>query len=64
MSEKSSKVFVTPHNQAFAKGDVLKINGLYWRVLGAQDAKPYAKLLLLGAKSKESPHVYNANTYR
>ena len=64
MSEKSSKVFVTPHNQAFAKGEVLKINGLYWRVLGAQDAKPYAKLLLLGAKSKESPYVYNANTYR
>ena len=64
MSEKSSKVLVTPHNQAFAKGEVLKINGLYWRVLGAQDAKPYAKLLLLGAKSKESPYVYNANTYR
>ena len=64
MSEKSSKVFVTPHNQAFAKGEVLKINGLYWRVLGAQDAKPYAKLLLLGTKSRESPYVYNANTYR
>ena len=64
MSEKSSKVFVTPHNQAFAKGEVLKINGLYWRVLGAQDDKPYAKLLLLGAKSKESPYVYGANSYR
>ena len=64
MSEKSSKVFVTPHNQAFAKGEVLKINGLYWRVLGAQDDKPYAKLLLLGAKSKESPYVYSASTYR
>ena len=64
MSEKSSKVFVTPHNQAFAKGEVLKINGLYWRVLGAQDDKPYAKLLLLGAKSKAAPYVYNANTYR
>ena len=64
MSEKSSKVLVTPHNQAFAKGEVLKINGLYWRVLGAQDDKPYAKLLLLGAKSKESPYVYNANSYR
>ena len=64
MSEKSSKVLVTPHNQAFAKGEVLKINGLYWRVLGAQDDKPYAKLLLLGAKSKESPYVYSANTYR
>ena len=64
MSEKSSKVFVTPHNQAFAKGEVLKINGLYWRVLGAQDDKPYAKLLLLGAKSKESPHVYSAGAYR
>ena len=64
MSEKSSKVFVTPHNQAFAKGEVLKINGLYWRVLGAQDDKPYAKLLLLGAKGKESPYIYQANTYR
>lgn len=64
MSEKSSKVLVTPHNQAFAKGEVLKINGLYWRVLGAQDDKPYAKLLLLGAKSKEAPYVYSANTYR
>ena len=64
MSEKNSKVFVTPHNQAFAKGEVLKINGLYWRVLGAQDDKPYAKLLLLGVKGKESPHVYNANIYR
>ena len=64
MSEKSSKVFVTPHNQAFAKGEVLKINGLYWRVLGAQDAKPYAKLLLLGTKSRESPYVYSANSYR
>ena len=29
MSEKSSKVLVTPHNKAFAKGEVLKINGLY-----------------------------------
>ena len=46
MSEKSSKVLVTPHNQAFAKGEVLKINGLYWRVLGVEDDKPYAKLLL------------------
>lgn len=64
MSEKTSKVLVTPHNQAFAKGEVLKINGLYWRVLGAQDDKPYAKLLLLGAKSKDSPYVYKANTYR
>ena len=64
MSEQTSKILVTPHNQAFAKGEVLKINGLYWRVLGAQDTKPYAKLLLLGAKSKESPYVYNANTYR
>ena len=64
MSEKSSKVFVTPHNQAFAKGEVLKINSLYWRVLGAQDAKPYAKLLLLGSKYREEPHVYQANTYR
>ena len=64
MSEKTSKVLVTPHNQAFAKGEVLKINGLYWRVLGAQDDKPYAKLLLLGAKSKESPYIYSANTYR
>ena len=64
MSEKSSKVLVTPHNQAFAKGEVLKINGLYWRVLGAQDDKPYAKLLLLGVKSKNSPNVYQANTYR
>lgn len=64
MSEKSSKVFVTPHNQAFAKGEVLKINGLYWRVLGAQDDKPYAKLLLLGTKGTEAPYVYSANTYR
>ena len=64
MSEKSSKVFVTPHNQAFAKGEVLKINGLYWRVLGAQDAKPYAKLLLLGTKSRESLFIPFANTYR
>lgn len=64
MSEKSSKVFVTPHNQAFAKGEVLKINGLYWRVLGAEDAKPYAKLLLLGSKYREEPDVYGANTYR
>lgn len=29
MSEQTSKVFVTPHNQAFAKGDVLKIDGWY-----------------------------------
>lgn len=64
MSEKSSKVFVTPHNQAFAKGEVLKINGLYWRVLGAQDDKPYAKLLLLGTKSRESLFIPFANTYR
>ena len=64
MSEQTSKILVTPHNQAFAKGEVLKINSLYWRVLGAQDAKPYAKLLLLGAKSKESPYVYSAGTYR
>ena len=64
MSEQTSKVLVTPHNQAFAKGEVLKINGLYWRVLGAQDAKPYAKLLLLGTKSRESPYIYHANTYR
>lgn len=64
MSEKSSKVLVTPHNQAFAKGEVLKINGLYWRVLGAQDAEPYAKLLLLGVKSKESPYIYSTKTYR
>ena len=64
MSEKNSKVFVTPHNQAFAKGEVLKINGLYWRVLGAQDDKPYAKLLLLGAKGNESLYIYQANTYR
>ena len=64
MSEKSSKVLVTPHNQAFAKGEVLKINGLYWRVLGAEDAKPYAKLLLLGVKSRESLFIPNANTYR
>ena len=64
MSEKSSKVFVTPHNQVFAKGEVLKINGLYWRVLGAQDAKPYAKLLLLGTKSRESLFITFANTYR
>ncbi len=64
MSEKTSKILVTPHNQAFAKGEVLKINGLYWRVLGAQDAEPYAKLLLLGAKSNESPYVYGANSYR
>ena len=64
MSEKSSKVFVTPHNQAFAKGEVLKINGLYWRVLGAQDAKPYAKLLLLGIKNRESLFIPGANTYR
>lgn len=64
MSEKSSKVLVTPHNQAFAKGEVLKINGLYWRVLGAQDDKPYAKLLLLGAKSKESLFIPGANIYR
>ena len=64
MSEKSSKVFVTPHNQAFAKGEVLKINGLYWRVLGAQDARPYAKLLLLGVKSRESLFIPFANMYR
>lgn len=64
MSEKSSKVLVTPHNQAFAKGEVLKINGLYWRVLGAEDAKPYAKLLLLGSKYREEPYVYGANNYR
>lgn len=64
MSEKSSKVLVTPHNQAFAKGEVLKINGLYWRVLGAQDDKPYAKLLLLGAKGSRSPYIYQANVYR
>lgn len=64
MSEKTSKVLVTPHNQAFAKGEVLKINGLYWRVLGAQDDKPYAKLLLLGSKYREEPYVYSANTYR
>ena len=64
MSEKSSKVLVTPHNQAFAKGEVLKINGLYWRVIGAQDAQPYAKLLLLGSKHREEPNVYDANTYR
>ena len=64
MSEKSSKVLVTPHNQAFAKGEVLKINGLYWRVLGAQDAKPYAKLLLLGIKNRESLFIPGANTYR
>lgn len=64
MSEKTSKVLVTPHNQAFAKGEVLKINGLYWRVLGAQDAKPYAKLLLLGTKSRESLFIPGANTYR
>ena len=64
MSEKSSKVFVTPHNQAFAKGEVLKINGLYWRVLGAQDAKPYAKLLLLGIKNREQLFIPFANTYR
>ena len=25
MSEQTSKVFVTPHNQACAKGDVLKL---------------------------------------
>ena len=64
MSEKSSKVLVTPHNQAFAKGEVLKINGLYWRVLGAQDARPYAKLLLLGVKSRESLFIPFANMYR
>lgn len=64
MSEKSSKVLVTPHNQAFAKGEVLKINGLYWRVLGARDAEPYAKLLLLGSKYREEPDVYGANSYR
>lgn len=64
MSEKSSKVFVTPHNQAFAKGEVLKINGLYWRVLGAQDDKPYAKLLLLGIKNRESLFIQGANIYR
>ena len=64
MSEHNSKVLVTPHNQAFAKGEVLKINGLYWRVLGAQDAKPYAKLLLLGTKSRESLFIPFANTYR
>ena len=64
MSEKTSKVLVTPHNQAFAKGEVLKINGWYWRVLGAQDDKPYAKLLLLGVKSKNSLHIYGASTYR
>ena len=64
MSEKTSKVLVTPHNQAFAKGEVLKINGLYWRVLGAEDAKPYAKLLLLGVKSRESLFIPGANTYR
>lgn len=64
MSEKSSKIFVTPHNQAFAKGEVLKINGLYWRVLGAQDDKPYAKLLLLGIKNRESLFIPGANTYR
>lgn len=64
MSEQTSKVFVTPHNQAFAKGDVLKINGLYWRVLGCQDDKPYAKLLLLGSHSKAGPFIPGVGDYR
>lgn len=64
MSEQTSKVFVTPHNQAFAKGDVLKINGLYWRVLGCQDDKPYAKLLLLGTHSSAGPFIPGINDYR
>lgn len=59
MSEQTSKVFVTPHNQACAKGDVLKLgyNGKsgYWRVIGFEDNKPYAKLLFLGYHSGNRP---------